>query len=275
MPRRLQVLAGADAECSPEEFDSGAVAEVAGEARVVLEFGRRNGAAEGALAESVDFALTDRGDLSGGFLGGVNAEAGEEIGDANDVGPGGLEAEEEVPIEGELERRVDTADAVPEAATPEKRFLGDEVVEAKNLRVVGRKEPAADFAGVFVDDDAMAVERVDFRMRGEKMGDVGECAGKVEIVGVDPRHHVVGGAGGFGESAADGVGLAGVGLGNEGVKAIGVAANEINAAVGRSAVLDDVVAGDRLIENAAERFFDEGGVLKGRSDDGKTWERAG
>ena len=163
-----------------------------------------------------------------GFLLGVHAEGAEEIRDTHQFAAGLLEAGEEIPIEGELETGVDAAGEIPGAFAPEERFLRDVVDPFEDVGIVARHDPAADVAVVFIDDNAVAVDDIDLRVSREIFGDVAEHAGADEVVGVEPSHDIIRAelGGEAGETAADGIGLAGVAGRFPSVQAGGVARDD-------------------------------------------------
>jgi hypothetical protein len=238
--------------------------------RVGFQFRGGNVPAVGAGAQAVDLGLADGVHLRRGFLGGVDAEAGEEIRHADDPGARGLKAEEQIPIQGELERGINATDLVPEPPPPEEGFLRDKIIQPEHGVVMRGEEPAADFLRVFIHQDAVSVNHIDLRVAGEPVGDEGQGAGQVEVVGVDPGHDILGPAGSPRETPCDGLGLAAVGRTVPGVQAVRVAADQVARSVGRTTILHDVgQARWRMVQHAGHGFAEEGGLLEGRRHDGE------
>ena len=142
-------------------------------------------------ADARHFFGASRVNRLAGLLLGVDAEAAEEIGHAFDDATGPVEPREQVPIQGELETRVDAAGLVPGALPPEHGFLRDVIDPLQRGCVVPRHHPAADVAVFGVDDDAVTVDHVHRGVRRKIFGDVAQCARGDQVVGVEPRHDVI------------------------------------------------------------------------------------
>src|SRR5262245_54783171 len=73
-------------------------------------------------------------------------------------------AEDEIPIDCEAKALIERADAVPHAAAPEHSFLGNVIHPLDHVPIVVGQHTASSLPAVGVDEDAMPIDDVDFRL---------------------------------------------------------------------------------------------------------------
>src|SRR5262249_55585133 len=105
-------------------------------------------------------------DLSHGarLLAVVPAEACEESQQAPEAKALLVGAQDEIPIDGEAEALIERTDAVPHTAAPEHGFLRDVIHPHDGAAVVVRQHAASRLHAGAIDEDAVAVDDIDFRM---------------------------------------------------------------------------------------------------------------
>lgn len=115
--------------------------------------------------------LSDGVGQSVGLLTGMYPEAREEIRHAANVCASGGEAEQEIPVHGEVKRRVDAPDFFVDRPSPKKCLLRHIVKMADDAGSVAGQNPAAYFPPRFVNDDAVSIDNIDTRMCGKILSD--------------------------------------------------------------------------------------------------------
>src|SRR5687767_8595930 len=137
-----------------------------------------------ARADTTHLVGSRRVNRLGGFLLRVHAERSQKIGHAHHPATGLLEPREQIPVQRELITRVDSARNIPRALSPEQGFLGNVVDPFERRRIVAGHYPATDVAIIVIDDNPVAVDYVDFRMRREVLRDVAKRTRGKQIVRV-------------------------------------------------------------------------------------------
>jgi hypothetical protein len=97
----------------------------------------------------------------------VAPETSEEVWHAAEAGASLDKTKDEIPVQREMEGRVQSADSLINALSPEHRLLRNEIKISQRLRGVRRYEAASNFVAVGVDDDAMTVDNIDLGMQRE------------------------------------------------------------------------------------------------------------
>src|SRR5258707_895969 len=90
----------------------------------------------------------------------MNAKAAHETRESREFHTCGLRPQDEIPIDRELETLVKSTERIPDAATPEHRFLWNIIGPLSCRAVVLRKQPSADFHPVMIDTDPMTIHDV-------------------------------------------------------------------------------------------------------------------
>ena len=198
-----------------------------------------------------------------GLLVWMHAERCEKGRDAREPDTRSVHAQDQVPVEREALRFVESAAGkVPGTATEEERLLGDPVGPEKRPLLVRRQAPAADLRSLLVDEDSVAIRRVHVRMFGEETADRMQRAWKQEVVGVEPRQDV---ALDPTKPEVDGLGLTFVGMTRERGSE---AAQQGERPVRRAAILNEILEGRiALIEDAANGPCYEPLVVEARRHD--------
>lgn len=158
------------------------------------------------------------------------------------------------------------ADFAEHGTLQEKRGLADVVVRKIETvaRAVFREKIRREDAAVLIDFERVAVNEIKRGICGERRDDVGEGAGKIGVVGIEPRDDF---AAGERETLVDGVRLALVFLAHP-RDPIAVAFENLGRVVGGHRVHDDDFhLRDALVENAAQRGFDPAPMVVGGHHD--------
>ena len=138
----------------------------------------------------------------------MDPEGPEEPRDVHDLRARMPEAQQQIPVDSELELGVDEpTHCVPDPAAPEQRLLRYVVGQRECTIIVFRQDPRADLAVALVDHDPIAVDDVDLGVLREVASYYRQGARQQEIVRVQPRHDL---AVRPREAAVDGIGLSGV-----------------------------------------------------------------
>src|ERR1051326_5268789 len=196
----------------------------------------------------------------------MQAESTEQRGQARESCAGIDETLEEIPVHRVVQRLVHRpANPFPERPPPEERHLRHIVVPAKRTVVMLGQEKQHGRPIVLVDHQAMAVHRVDIRVRRHESRHRGQRPRHEDVVRVEIRHDLARRAA---ESGIDGRALSGVRTRLPPLQALGPALEDGHTAIGRAAVLHDVLEGRiPLFDDAGQRALEEWGLVECRRDD--------
>ena len=185
-----------------------------------------------------------------GFLGGMEAELGEDLRDAEDAGAGLHALDPEGVVEDHVVIHVEGAGFFPEGAAEEDLRLDplagvvpdgvdiEELLEGGDVSSV-----VAGYEAVDVDPLDLAIYEVDVGVGGEGGEDRGGGGGGEEVVAIDEADDV---AAHLGEGVVEGVWLAAVALGDDGVRGAGELAGDVRGAIRGGAVLEPPAEGVAL-----------------------------
>lgn len=145
-------------EQMPEEIRSG----------VPLDLVLRDWPSMLAGSQAIHFFQAQLGNLCGCFLLGMNSKGGKKLRHPNETRARFPKAQQEVPIDREVEALVYRPTSPhPRSTPPEERLLRDVIRPDQHIILMGRHHPAADLGVVRIDEQAVSIDNINIGMFDE------------------------------------------------------------------------------------------------------------